>query len=419
VLVHNNPSAVNPYPVEDGDNIEYDWYLEHNGANPQSTYCFRVVRSDGTPLDSYSNYPQIRTAGFSPITKNWRWYSDINNETPISALAGENIAPIDIANNDTLALRVSVFERRNVQGENVKFKLQFSEDVNFANAIDVIATTTCGDQSLWCYVEGAGVENQLITNSVLSDPDTCVASTGLGCGAHNTRAASSTGHTHFAGSTQEYSYTIKHTAARVNAVYYFRLYDVVNDSPVNFDTGESFPSVVTEGPTLQLSLSGLPAGTSTAGVTTDTSTTPTGIGFGSLILNTEYIAAHRITVETNATEGYQLFKFARQQLLSSNGVSIPSVTGTNLIPASWASTCNASSTGCIGYHSTDPTLINGSTRFAATDTYAGLETAPAEVMYSSIPTTDVHDIVYRIRVNELQPAGNYETEVVYLAVPSF
>jgi hypothetical protein len=197
------------------------------------------------------------------------------------------------------------------------------------------------------------------------------------------------------------------------------LYDVVNDSPVNFDTGESFPSVVTEGPTLQLSLSGLPAGTSTAGVTTDTSTTPTGIGFGSLILNTEYIAAHRITVETNATEGYQLFKFARQQLLSSNGVSIPSVTGTNLIPASWASTCNASSTGCIGYHSTDPTLINGSTRFAATDTYAGLETAPAEVMYSSIPTTDVHDIVYRIRVNELQPAGNYETEVVYLAVPSF
>jgi hypothetical protein len=418
-LVEENPSAVNPYPVNDGDNIEYDWYLEHNGANPQSTYCFRATRSDGTPLDSYSNYPQIRTAGFTPVSKNWRWYSDINNETPLTALSAENVAPIDIANNDTLALRVSVYERRNVQGENIKFKLQFSEDVNFTNPVDVVATTTCGEHSLWCYAQGAGIDNNLITTRVLTDADSCVASTGFGCGTHNTSAASSTGHVHFANVTQEYSFTIRHVAARVNAVYYFRLYDVTNGAPVNFDTGESFASLVTEGPTLELSLAGLPSGTSTAGVTTDTSTSPSGIGFGALAINSEYIAAHRITVETNATEGYQLFKFARQQLISSNGISIPSVTGTNLIPASWASTCNASSTGCVGYHSTDPTLKNGSTRFAATDTYAGLETTPVEVMYSSIPTTDVHDIVYRIIVNELQPAGNYETEIVYLAVPSF
>jgi hypothetical protein len=40
-------------------------------------------------------------------------------------------------------------------------------------------------------------------------------------------------------------------------------------------------------------------------------------------------------------------------------------------------------------------------------------------MDNSIPTSDTHDIVYRIRVNELQPAGDYETEIVYLAVPSY
>ncbi len=418
-LVHDNPSVPNPYPVNAGDNIEYDWYVEQNGALPQSTYCFRAVRSDGTPLDAYNNYPQIRTAGFTPVTKNWRWYSDINNETPTTPLTAENIAPIDIANTDTLTLRVSVGEKRTVLGENVKFKLQFSDDITFSNPIDVVSTSTCGDRSLWCYVEGPVSDNQSITTATLTDADTCVASVGDGCGTHNSSGTPVNGYYHEPAATAEYSFTIRHVAARVNAVYYFRLYDVTNDAPVSVDVGEVLPSLVTEGPLLSLTLSGLPAGTSTAGVVTDVATNPAGIPFGALELNTDMIAAHRITVETNATEGYQLLKFARNQLLSSNGSTIPSITANNAIPSSWASACNVSATGCFGYHATDSTLKNGSTRFAPTDSYAGLETTPVEVMYSSIPATDTHDIVYRIRINELQPAGNYETEIVYLAVPSY
>ncbi len=197
------------------------------------------------------------------------------------------------------------------------------------------------------------------------------------------------------------------------------MYDVTNDSPVSLDSGESYASLVTEGPTLQLSLSGLPSSTTTAGVVTDVSTSPDSIGFGGLVFNTEYIAAHRVSVVTNATEGYQVLKYARQQLTSSHGFPIPSISGTNASPSSWVDGCNASSTGCIGYHTTDATLRDGDTRFAPIDTYAGLETSPVEVMYSSIPASDTHDIVYRIRVNELQPAGDYETEIVYLAVPSY
>ena len=418
-LVHQNPSPVNPYPVIEGEDIEYDWYLEQNGANPQSTYCFRTVRTDGSILEGYNNYPQIRTAGFTPVSKNWRWYEDTNNETPVSPLAIENVAPIDIVNNSIITLRVNVDELKNASGENIKFKLQFSEDVNFSNAVDVSATSTCQDRSLWCYAEGGGVDNQYITTAILSESDTCVAGVGAGCGRHNTRPNSATTHTHFGFATQEYNFYVKHVAARVNAVYYFRLYDVTNDVPVFFANGYSYPSVVTEGPRLQFSLAGLPAGTSTAGIVTDISTTPTGMAFGSLLLDTEYKAAHRITVETNATEGYQLFKFAKNQLISAGGVEIPSVAATNLLPDSWSDACNSLATGCFGYHSTDPTLSNGSTRFAATDTYAGLETSPVEVMYSSIPSIDTHDIVYRIIINEMQAAGIYETEIVYLAVPSY
>jgi hypothetical protein len=318
-----------------------------------------------------------------------------------------------------LALRVTVFERRNVQGDDIKFKLQFSDDITFANPVDVVATSSCGDRSLWCYFDGGGTDNDVISTGVISTSDSCVSSTGFGCGTHNTSAEPASGHVHFAGKAMEYSFTLQHVAARVNAVYYFRLYDVTNDAVVLPGVGYDTPSLVTEGSALELTLAGVPAGTSTAGVVTDISTSPESVSFGSLIFDTEYIAAHRVSVLTNATEGYQVLSFARQQLTGPSGITIPSIAGTNNLPASWASSCVATSTGCIGYHTTDATLSNGSTRFAALDTYAGLETSPVEIMYSSIPSNDTHDIVYRIRVNEMQPAGVYESEIVYLAIPSY
>lgn len=418
-LVHDSPSVANPYPVSDGNFLEYDWQLEQNGAIPKSTYCFRAVRSDGTPLEGYNNYPQILTAGYTPVTEVWRWYSDPENETPSSPLAAETAAPINIANNDTLALRVSVLEKRNVQGEDIKFKLQFSDDITFAHPVDVVATSSCGGNSLWCYFEGAAEDNELLSTKLLTTSDSCSSGSGFGCGTHNTSPAPALGHLHYAGKAVEYDFTLRNVAARVNTVYYFRLYDVTNGTPVTSGSGYVRPSLVTEGSSLQLTLSGVPSGTTTAGVVTDVSTSPSAIGFGALIFNNEYIAAHRVSVNTNATEGYEVLSFARQQLTGPSGNIIPSVMGTNSAPDSWSSSCSASSTGCIGYHTTDATLSNGSTRFAPLDTYAGLETAPVEIMYSSIPSNDTHDIVYRVRVNEMQPAGVYESEIVYLAVPSY
>ncbi len=418
-LVHSNPSPPNPFPALDGDYIEYDWHLEHNGALPQSNYCFRMVRGDGTPLEGYNFYPQIRTAGFTPVTRNWRWYSDQQNETPTVPLAAENVAPINIANGDTLALRVTVFERRNVQGNDAKFRLQFSDDPSFVNPVDMVATSSCTAQSLWCYEVGGGADNQTISTRLLSDAEPCVAGVGNGCGRHNSSPAAATGYVHFGNQAREYSFTIRNAAARVKAVYFFRLVYVNDNATVPADGGEVLPSLVTEGPSLNLTVTGLPTGTTTAGVVTNVATIATEIGFGDLTFAMDRIAAHRLTVQTNATEGYQVLKYARQPLLSPNGFTIPAVSGTNAAPTSWAAGCSAAATGCVGYHTTDAVLRGGSTRFAPNDTYAGLVMVPVEVMHSSIPTTDVHDIIYRIRVTETQPAGLYETEIVYIAVPSY
>ncbi|MBN2101122.1 hypothetical protein JW710_04520, partial [Candidatus Dojkabacteria bacterium] len=41
----------------------WDFSIEDNSAPGNSTYCFRIVKSDGTLLDSYSYYPEITTYG--------------------------------------------------------------------------------------------------------------------------------------------------------------------------------------------------------------------------------------------------------------------------------------------------------------------------------------------------------------------
>ena len=46
------------------------------------------------------------------------------------------------------------------------------------------------------------------------------------------------------------------------------------------------------------------------------------------------------------------------------------------------------------------------------DTYAALHVTPEEIMFSSLPATESHDVVYRVYVTEDQPAGEYETDIV-------
>lgn len=417
--VEENPSPANPYIGEPGDDIEFDWQLEDNGAQARSVYCFRMARNDGSTLDGYFNYPQIRTASFSPVIKNWRWYDDTQNETPLTALASENSAPIEILANNAVALRVTIDDIKNVQGTNVKFKLQYDESNLFTNPRDIMSTSTCSASSTWCYASGTGVNDVKISTKVLSDSDACSSSIGIGCGTHNNSSLYTAGDVHPSGANREYEFYVEHKAARVGAVYYFRLFEMSDNLPVAPNASSTYPSLVAESSRLFMTVTGLPSGTTTAGVVLTASSSPDVVGFGTIPLDTDVTAAHRITLETNATEGYRVLSFARQQLLNSYGTAIPSITGSNATPTAWAVGCLASSTGCVGYHTTDAILSNGSTRFVAPDSYAGLDTTPREIMVGSFPTTDVHDILYRVRVRSLQPAGQYQTEIVYLAIPKY
>ncbi len=421
-LEEENTTDVNTYALPVNEDMEFDWIVQQNGANAETFYCFRMVDADGTPLDSYApTYPQIRTASFTPRTQNWRWYDDEASETPVVPLAGENVAPIEIANAQAIALRISVKEIKNIARDDVRFKLQFSEYANFAVAENVVASTSCNATSTWCYVYGGGVDNAVLTTGTLSDADSCIASVGDGCGTHNETPDTLTGFRHESNATAEYSFTIRSAGPRVNRVYYFRLYDVVQDIPVPSNTTESYPSLATEGSSLSFSVTGIDSATVLGDITTDIDTTLTSIPFGSVPLNTSLEGAHRLSVDTNGTQGHKILMMLTSDAITSGGATLKYVTGTNAVPTGWNTGCDSNATSCFGYHTGDDTLEGGSARFSAVDTYARFSTTTLEeVSYSSHPVTnEATNIIFRLYVRSLQDAGQYETNVRYISVPMF
>ncbi|MCB9810205.1 hypothetical protein H6781_01235 [Candidatus Nomurabacteria bacterium] len=413
------PSAANQYAVYDGEDIEYDWIIEQNGASQRKTYCFRMVKSDDTQLDGYFHYPEIRTEGFTPVVDSWRWYDDETNETPTTALAAENIAPTNVSKGNAVKLRVTLDEIKNLSQINARFKLQFAEEADFSDVQDVVASTSCIASSVWCYYDGAGIDNDVITSSVLSGSDSCVAGVGAGCGTYNESSEYYNGFTHGASNDTEYEFTLVYTnvTGKFGKVYYFRLYDIANDEVVV--ASSTNPTLAGESTSLVFSVDGVDANTTIAGIVTDATTTATSLDFGLLPFDTDVEVAQEITVNTNATEGYQVYKYVDQQLLNSYSDQIQPITGTNAVPVSWGTGCSGSAVSCSGYHTTDATLEGGSGRFAPTDSYAALSTSLSEIMYSSVPSVDVENIIYRLRIGALQPIGDYTTTITYIAVPVF
>ncbi len=54
-----NNSALNPNTVAVGQDVEYDWVLQAHNLADETNYCFRMVESDGTIFNTYTNYPQV------------------------------------------------------------------------------------------------------------------------------------------------------------------------------------------------------------------------------------------------------------------------------------------------------------------------------------------------------------------------
>ena len=411
-----NNTATNPNAIPVNDDGEWDWVIENNGATANTVYCFRMVHSAGTVFANYNNYPTSITSDFRLESRNWRWYDDENSETPPepSALAAENTAPLNLAYNNTVKLRFTVAETGGVAGVNTKLRLQFSEVPDFSDGGTFAAEIGgCTEgASLWCYGNGVDTDDAVITTRVLGDS--------TADGRHNETGTAASTFDPAAFTATEYEFTIRHSGARAGAVYYFRAYDQTNGAVVPLDSGETYPSVGTESTELTFTAAGLASGTVTEGVTTDVTTTPSTIDFGLLNFDQQTEAAHRFTVDTNATEGYQLFVFEDQQLTNGMGGLVDQVTGTNAVPSAWAAGCTGAVPSCYGYHAGDNVLEGGSTRFTANDTYAQFSTTMEEIAYNGGPVVaEANDLIVKMLARLDEDDGSYSNTLTYIAVERF
>ncbi|MBN1162481.1 hypothetical protein JXA34_01915 [Patescibacteria group bacterium] len=75
-----NPTGVNPNEVAIGENVEWDWPVENNGAAENTTYCFRMVKGDGTVFRTYNSdsYPKLNTApGVSDFMRHGNFFTNL------------------------------------------------------------------------------------------------------------------------------------------------------------------------------------------------------------------------------------------------------------------------------------------------------------------------------------------------------
>jgi len=195
-------------------------------------------------------------------------------------------------------------------------------------------------------------------------------------------------------------------------------------------TSTSIAVTASVDPTFTFTVAAANSGTVNGATINVTSSTANTIPFGTLSPGSTKIAAHDLSVTTNATNGYTItVKAAADPPLSDSATSenIDKFTGTNASPTAWSSPAGTSksvNTGFFGYTTNDSSLGTGTAdRFtsAGGNKWAGPTTSPLEVAFSSsgTPTAETTRVGWQAEVNSLQPPGSYTGTVVLVATPTY
>ena len=110
-----NLSEFIPNPINPNQVAEWDWVLTNNNATVNSNYCFRMVRSTGVELVTYSSYPELETAG-PPLAPSLITFFD-NERTSTSSPVVLDFAATDLA------------------GDDIRYQIQVDDDVLFGSPI--------------------------------------------------------------------------------------------------------------------------------------------------------------------------------------------------------------------------------------------------------------------------------------------
>lgn len=193
---------------------------------------------------------------------------------------------------------------------------------------------------------------------------------------------------------------------------------------------------------LEFNIYGTSSEVAVKNVTTNVTTTPNSIAFGTLPLTpSSSIAAQELGVRTNASDGFFVYVFQDQDLTSAAGDKIHCLADGTCV--SWNSTqawsapsgnLNDENTwGHFGFTSEDTRVqTDGTCSTSTTGTYgdqtadkwAGFSgTSQAPVMCYPRPFDSTSGgrvkIGYRVEITALQPAGEYTNTLTYIATPTY
>jgi hypothetical protein len=233
------------------------------------------------------------------------------------------------------------------------------------------------------------------------------------------------------------SYTTITNPTTADTTYYARITTysdtgttVIDTATVAFAilTSTSIAVTASVDPTLTFTVAAVNSGTVNGATINVTTSTAILIPFGTLSSGSTKIAAHDLSVTTNATNGYTVtVKAAADPPLSDVNENIDKFTGTNASPSTWSSpagTAKSVNTGFFGYTTNDTALGTGTTdRFtsAGGNKWAGPTTSALEVAYSSVGVSSAETtrVGWQAEVNGLQPPGSYSGTVVLVATPTY
>lgn len=184
--------------------------------------------------------------------------------------------------------------------------------------------------------------------------------------------------------------------------------------------------------TLTFGVAAVNAGTTINGQVTTATSTATSTPFGTLAPDTDVIVGQRLSVSTNASDGFVVTVQQDDEMTSAAGSNINSFNNAandsgTIVPEVWANpvgTLGSDNTyGHMGLTSDDGVI--GGIDFTGAK-FAGLSgtnalavmshNGPANSATTGIGTTD---IAYRARISALQEAGDYTSTLTYICTPTY
>ncbi len=234
----SNPSVTNPNVISTGEQGEWDWVVENNNLASADTFFFRMVEDDGTPLDSYVNYPEIETVTPILVQEDYRLYENRDRKQPNVPLAAENTPFTASVTGVVHRIRMNVGDTDvDLPDDGLQFKLQFSTSTG--GAWTDVGQITSGD--IWRGFDNPGVADEAnITTTLLSTSTVGESYEEESPSELNRNAINS-------GDRGEWDWVIENNGAASDTTYFFRM---VRNDGTPLDGYTNYPTITTIPPTI-------------------------------------------------------------------------------------------------------------------------------------------------------------------------